>query len=387
MARLEQGVGILLILIVLLDIFLTVLYARIGTSLIGSMLGRLVWVAFVKASKLAGPSRGAVLSFCGPVVLVLLVWVWAIGLTLGAALIMHPELGTSIRAANGETPSDFVTAMYAGGSSMSIVGASDFTPHTSATRLLFLLNSLIGMSVMSLTLAYVMQVYTALQRRNVLAMNIHFLSACTGDAAELLARLGPQGKFSGGYTNLSQLAVEMTQAKEAHHFYPVLFYFRFSDSYHSVSRSTLVALDTVSLINSALNDEKYRWLKEAGPMVQLWEASMMLVTTLERTFIADGAPHRNARPDEQTRDRWRARYGAALVRLRQAGIETTGDPRTGAEAYISCRMQWDHHIANLAPSMAYSMEEIDLAVSGLGSKDSMNGPPSRLHLAANRTSA
>jgi hypothetical protein len=29
--RLEQGLGILLILIVLLDIFLTVLYARIGT--------------------------------------------------------------------------------------------------------------------------------------------------------------------------------------------------------------------------------------------------------------------------------------------------------------------------------------------------------------------
>ena len=78
-------------------------------------------------------------------------------------------------------------------------------------------------------------------------MNIHLLSGCTGDAAELLARLGPQGQFSGGYTNLSELGVEMTQAKEAHHFYPVLFYFRFSDPYHSVSRSTLVALDTVSL--------------------------------------------------------------------------------------------------------------------------------------------
>jgi hypothetical protein len=33
MGRLEQGLGILLIL--MLDIFLTVLYARIGTSIIG----------------------------------------------------------------------------------------------------------------------------------------------------------------------------------------------------------------------------------------------------------------------------------------------------------------------------------------------------------------
>jgi hypothetical protein len=32
------------------------------------------------------------------------------------------------------------------------------------------------MSVMSLTLTYLMQIYTALQRRNVVAMNIHFLS-------------------------------------------------------------------------------------------------------------------------------------------------------------------------------------------------------------------
>jgi hypothetical protein len=44
MGRLEQGLGILLVLmIILLDIFLTVLYARIGTSIIGSRVGRLAW--------------------------------------------------------------------------------------------------------------------------------------------------------------------------------------------------------------------------------------------------------------------------------------------------------------------------------------------------------
>ena len=62
---------------------------------------------------------------------------------------------------------------------------------------------------------------------------------------------------------------------------------------------------------------------------------------------------------------WQARYGAALLRLRQAGIQIAADPQPGAEAYMSCRMQWDHHIRNLAPSMAYGMEEIDTAMSGL----------------------
>src|SRR5690242_4180217 len=94
---------------------LTVLYARIGTSIIGSRVGRLVWASFV-GSKGYCTRRGAVLSFCGPIILVLLVGVWALGLTLAAALVMHPELGTSIRASYGETPTDFVTAMHAGGS-------------------------------------------------------------------------------------------------------------------------------------------------------------------------------------------------------------------------------------------------------------------------------
>ena len=51
-----------------------------------------------------------------------------------------------------------------------------------------------------------------------------------------------------------------------------------------------------------------------------------------------------------------------LQRLRKAGIQITDDGQAGADAYISCRMQWDHHIASLAPSMAYSMEEIDAAI-------------------------
>lgn len=363
--RLEQGLGVLVLLITLLDIFLTVLYARMGTSIIGSRIGRAIWSLFVKAASAFGSRRGAVLSFGGPLILVLMVGVWAFALTLGAALIMHPKLGTSIRTGNGETPTDFVSAMYAGGSSMAIVGASDFKPQSTGMRLLFLFNSLVGMSVISLTLTYLMQVYTALQRRNVLAMNLHFLSGRTGDAAEVLARLGPQGEFSTGSTTIAERAVEMTQAKESHHFYPVLFYFRFSDSYHSVSRTTLVALDTVSLIRTALDDEKYRWLKQAGGVEQLWEASMMLVTALEETFLPHGAPDRAAEPDSPTRDRWRARYHAALLRLQRAGIEITGDREAGAEAYIASRAQWDHHITNLAPAMAYRMEEIDPVMSRL----------------------
>ncbi len=103
-----------------------------------------------------------------------------------------------------------------------------------------MLNSLIGMSVMSLVLTYVMQIYNALRSRNALGLAIQTLSNETGDAAELIAGLGPQGQFNSGYNNLSTLASNACAVKESHHFYPLLFYFRFTEPYYSVSKTATV---------------------------------------------------------------------------------------------------------------------------------------------------
>jgi muconolactone delta-isomerase len=149
--------------------------------------------------------------------------------------------------------------------------------------------------------------------------------------------------------------------QEAHHFYPVLFYFRFRDPYYSVSRSTLVSLDVVTLIKSALADQPYAWLKQSVSVAQLWEASLMLVTTLLDTFRSGGVPAADTPPDAETLGRWRRRYAAALRRLQQAGIQTVADERAGAEVYASLRVHWDHYVAALAPFMAYRMDEIDPA--------------------------
>ncbi|MFL5335322.1 MAG: two pore domain potassium channel family protein [Geminicoccaceae bacterium] len=360
---LEQALGTLLVLVVLLDVFLTVLYARMGTGFLSYRLGRITWLLFRGLAKPFGPRSGDVLSLCGPALLVLVVLVWASALTLGAALVMHPMLGTSIRTSSGDTPTDFIAALYAGGSSMAIVGASDFTPHTGPARLLYLFNSLVGASVLSLTLSYLVQVYSGLQQRNALGLKVDLLSDGTGDAAELVAGLGPRGEFSAGYSNLTNLAADMTSAKEAHHFYPVLFYFRFRTARYSVSRISLLAFDTVTLIRTALDHERYGWLEETASMTQLRHASMMLVTSLEDAYLPGGLPEARALPDQQTVARWRRRYFAALRRLQQAGIQTASDKETGAESYVALRGEWDRYVAALAPSMAYDLAEIDPAGS------------------------
>jgi hypothetical protein len=359
---LEQIAGALLMLLVLVDVFLTVLYARMDSGIISPHLARGVWYAFRVLGRTKPTHRGKLLSLCGPSILVMLVLVWVFCLVIGAALILHPHLGTTIKATSGDTKTDFMTAIYVAGSSIAVVGSSNYEPQSAPFKMFYLLNSLIGISMLSLTLTYLMQVYSALLHRNSLGLSLHIGAGRNSDAAELVKGLGPQGRFEIGYITLAELAENLQQTKEAHHFYPVLFYFRFEEPYYSVSRITNIALDAVTIIRSALDPERYRWLIESGAVADVWESSRLLLVTLEDTFVPGGAP-KTERPDEQTREQWRRRFFDAVTRLRTANIQVAPDLEAAANSYIDLRSKWGVYIARLAPSMMYSMDEIDPPVA------------------------
>jgi len=69
-------------------------------------------------------------------------------------------------------------------------------------------------------------------------------------------------------------------------------------------------------------------VKKSAAVQQLWSGSLMLVSTLDETFL-DQAPE--AGGDAITAEPWRARYFAALQRLRQAGLPLVADEAAGAE--------------------------------------------------------
>src|SRR3954467_5548641 len=142
----SQVLGAALMLLALIDVFMTVLYARAHGGVIAHMVGKVVWHGFRGVGRLAGRHEADVLAFCGPAVLVMLLLTWAFVLMLGAALLVWPELPAGIRASSGETQRDFITALFAAGNSLSIVGAGDYAPHTNAMRALYLFNSIAGAS-------------------------------------------------------------------------------------------------------------------------------------------------------------------------------------------------------------------------------------------------
>lgn len=355
---LEPLAGGVVLTITLLDVFLTVLYARAGSGLLAPRLARGVWRVF---RGLSGGRRAGVLTFCGPAQLVALVLMWGVLLALGAGLIIHPALGSGVKSSSGHSDTDWITAMFVGGSSMSIVGASDYGPATRGYKLLFLFNSLVGLSVTSLTLTYLMQVYSALRSRNTLGLAFEGQSGETGDAAELLARWGPRGRFDGGYNNLSTLAGQVGAIKETHHFYPVLFYFRFQENFYAASRILLVTLDAAALIRSALDPRELAWLQESAGLAELESGGALMLQMLNESFPV----HADSSADNpRSREQWRLRYGRAVLRLREAGIPIREDADAGAQEYAERRAKWQPGIEALAPALGYRMEDIDTASSG-----------------------
>lgn len=371
-ARVEQVAGALIMAAVLADVFTTVLYARISRYVSSAWLGDCVWWAVHRIDRWVHPRKELLIGFAGPLTLVFVLLLWTVGLAVGSGLLMHPALGNGIAFTRGQTPTDFVSAFYAAGISLALTGSTDFEPQTTAWRLLFWFNSLAGVSVVTLTLTYFMQVYSALQRRNTFGLKLWIASGETGDAGELLARLSQGGRLERLDQKLIEISVEMVGVNESHHFYPVLFYFRFREPFYAVAFTTSLSLDLVSILDSALDEEHADMFRGSVSLEELRLSASLLLELLEETFEG-GAPEPRPPSPEQA-ERWKARFRAALPRLRQARFPVRPDVEGGAERYVHLRSQWDRAVEALVEEAGRKRAKLD-ASEPRGDGDSPHAGP------------
>jgi hypothetical protein len=360
-ASLEQLTGLALTVVTLADIFLNVLYARAGVAIFSRPLAHVVRNTFTAAAKLAGRHHARVLSFCGPVLVVVLLVFWVGCLVIGSALMLHPALGRDVRASVPGAGEDFITALNVAGGAIASLGPAPFAAFTAPYKLLFLCDGFVGISVVALVITYLMQLYTALQARDELALKIELMTGQTGDGARLVAGLFPEGHFDAGIGLLADLAAELARVKEAHHLYPVLFYFRFPQPLYELSRFTLVLLDASALVRTALDDRQAGWVKRLGVLDHLERGGLVMIDTLHRVYLRDegaGPPD----PDKSEVAAWRRRYLRGLTALREAGLPVRRDLARGSDAYVAVRMQWNDPLLRLGAAIGHAPEEIDTAL-------------------------
>ncbi len=219
---------------------------------------------------------------------------WATMLLVGISLIVWPQLGVGITA-NGSKPTDtdFATALYYAGFTITTLGNGDLVPHTPAMQIVTISTAGLGFSFFTLVLAYFISVYSTLARRNRIADEIEYRTGRTGDGLGYLRVYLMDNNPSLINQDLYTLSSNMAELLESHHFYPVLHYFRFKEPRYAMSRMLRFCLEVSSMMRAAREVNTLEFAASPEAADRLWHASMQMLEETKRHFVICQSTHDN----------------------------------------------------------------------------------------------
>jgi hypothetical protein len=355
---LVQGIGGVLVLAVLQDAFFTVLFPASGHGVVRRPLSRWTWACFAGIGRrLPKDRRRALLTYSGPVQVLVSLGAWIVLLVVGWAMVFQPALGSGITVTADPHDRSWATAVYYSGYVLTTLGLGDVTAQNGLYRLLTVVEAVVGFATVTMAITYFLSVYSALTERKVSAALLHHRSYDTGDAATLLAGQARDGELPGAGDQFDAMAQFVQRALETHVSYPVLRYFHQRRTCYALPRILLLALDSVSLLRTVLDPERYRALIGSPSVAALDVAAGHLLTEL----VPRSLPGRPTAAEEQC---WRQRLCRAAERLQDAGLALRPDLAAAADAYVAQRSRWATPLRTLADAMAYDWSDIEPAHRG-----------------------
>jgi hypothetical protein len=186
--------GVALLLIGAREIFATLFHPH-GRGVISETVIR----AVARAVRSLGRMRPAWGLLAGPIAFLVVVTSWGLTMTLGYALIyvahMPDQFVSTI--AGGATPDGFFDALYLSAVNITSLGYGDFVSTNDALRLAGTSEVIVGLGMLTASIAYLVSIYGALSAYHAVSHEIDLLlSASSEDDAEptapALARIGSQ---------------------------------------------------------------------------------------------------------------------------------------------------------------------------------------------------
>lgn len=192
--------------------------------------------------------RETYLSTFGPLSVLLLLGVWAIGLIAGFAMLQY---GLQDRLNVGQGAAAFSTYLYMSGTTFFTLGLGDVIALGPKGRSLVVVEAGIGFGFLAGLISYLPIIYQAFSRREV---SISLLDARAGSppsAGELLRRNGGDmpalGSLLGDWEKWS------AELLESHLSYPFLMYFRSQHTNQSWLAALTTILDACALVMAGIN--------------------------------------------------------------------------------------------------------------------------------------
>jgi hypothetical protein len=241
--------GLILILAVLWDGFETIVLPRRVTRRVrlARIFFRATWIPWSALVRRISSAKHQdnLLSFYGPISLLLLLSIWAGMLIFGFGLLFYAS-GPAIKTA-GYSPS-FSTCLYLSGTTFFTLGLGDVVPATRLAKLFTVSEAGMGLGFLAMIIGYLPALNQSFSRREV---NISLLDARAGSpptAAEMVRR----HRDDHGMEELRQLLHEWefwsAELLESHLSYPILAYFRSQHENQSWLSALTTILDTSVLV-------------------------------------------------------------------------------------------------------------------------------------------
>jgi hypothetical protein len=240
--------GLALILVILWDAFETIILPRRVTRRfrLTRVFYQTVWAPWSALARSLHnlKRREKVLGLFGPLSLLMLLTLWALGLILGYAL-LHWSLGAHLNVSARPTFADY---LYLSGVTFFTLGYGDLVPMFAIGRTLAVIEAANGFGLLAIVIGYLPVLYQAFSRREV---NISLLDARAGSpssATEMLRRHAESGNLSELGSVLREWERWAAELLESHLSYPVLCYFRSQHDNQSWLAALTTVLDTCSLV-------------------------------------------------------------------------------------------------------------------------------------------
>ena len=203
------------IAVVVYDVVMTAISANGSAGPVSGPLTSGIWRALRRGARSPSSRR---LTAAGPVVVVVLLGVWLLGLWLGWTLLFAADPGAIVDADTG-APADVWQRAYFAGFALYTLGVGDLVPVGGVWRLATVVATINGFTLLTLTVSYLIPVTSAVTDRRGLGITIRGLGATAQDVLEAafdgrgFAPLGP---------HLRQLTPALAHAAQTYRSYPVV---------------------------------------------------------------------------------------------------------------------------------------------------------------------
>jgi hypothetical protein len=242
--------GVAVVIIVIWDAFEVIILPRRVTRRfrLSRFFYRNFWRIWKTLASLvpAKKARESTFGIFGPISLLILVAVWAIGLVYGFALMQYGA-GSAVSVAISGANS-FWTDIYLSGTTFFTLGLGDVVPRSSLARALIVTEAGLGFGFLAGVIGYLPFIYGSFSKREVSITLLDSRAGTPPTAGELLRR----HSYPYGADTLRELLKEWelwsAELMESHLSYPVLAYFRSQHDNQSWIASLTAILDTCALI-------------------------------------------------------------------------------------------------------------------------------------------